>query len=116
GRSAARGLYRLRRVCRHGLRRNRRRGARCPNAWPGARHRPPAFRLDTARFPPFPVPADSAGTFLCRDDYDGVVISPGAIAQVAEWPELPYDAWSPTLDTLHMKLQVIGKIRLALTR
>jgi len=44
------------------------------------------------------------------------VISPGAIAQVAEWPELPYDAWVPTLDTLHMKLQVIGKIRLALTR
>jgi len=44
------------------------------------------------------------------------VISTGAIAQVAEWPELPYDAWAPTLDTLHMKLQVIGKIRLALTR
>jgi len=44
------------------------------------------------------------------------VIHPGAIAQVAEWPELPYDAWAPTLDTLHMKLQVIGKIRLALTR
>lgn len=44
------------------------------------------------------------------------MISPGAIAQVAEWPELPYDAWAPTLDTLHMKLQVIGKIRLALTR
>lgn len=36
--------------------------------------------------------------------------------QVAEWPELPYDAWAPTLDTLHMKLQVIGKVRLALTR
>jgi uncharacterized protein DUF5996 len=45
-----------------------------------------------------------------------VVISPGAVAQVVEWPELPYDAWSQTLDTLHMKLQVIGKIRLALTR
>ena len=44
------------------------------------------------------------------------MIHPGAIAQVAEWPELPYDAWAPTLDTLHMKLQVIGKIRLTLTR
>jgi Family of unknown function (DUF5996) len=43
------------------------------------------------------------------------VISTGAVAQVAEWPELPYDAWAPTLDTLHMKLQVIGKIRLVLT-
>ena len=44
------------------------------------------------------------------------MISPGAVAQLAEWPELPYDAWSQTLDTLHMKLQVIGKIRLSLTR
>jgi hypothetical protein len=44
------------------------------------------------------------------------VISAGPITQVSEWPELPYDAWAPTLDTLHMKLQVIGKIRLALTR
>jgi hypothetical protein len=35
--------------------------------------------------------------------------------EVAEWPELPYDATAPTLDTLHMKLQVIGKVRLALT-
>ncbi|TMD68318.1 MAG: hypothetical protein E6I84_02010 [Chloroflexi bacterium] len=44
------------------------------------------------------------------------MISAGPITQVGEWPELPYDAWAPTLDTLHMKLQVIGKIRLALTR
>src|SRR2546421_11032569 len=44
------------------------------------------------------------------------MIAAGAARQVAEWPELPYDAWLPTLDTLHMKLQVIGKIRLALTR
>ena len=34
----------------------------------------------------------------------------------AEWPELPYEAWTPTMETLHMKLQVIGKVRLALTR
>jgi hypothetical protein len=35
---------------------------------------------------------------------------------LAEWPELPYDAWAPTMETLHMKLQIIGKVRLALTR
>jgi len=43
------------------------------------------------------------------------VIAAGAARQIAEWPELPYDAWVPTLDTLHMNLQVIGKVRLALT-
>src|SRR5437763_212096 len=43
------------------------------------------------------------------------MIAAGAARQVAEWPELPYDAWLPTMDTLHMKLQVIGKVRLALT-
>jgi hypothetical protein len=32
----------------------------------------------------------------------------------APWPELPYEAWKDTLETLHMKLQVIGKLRLAL--
>src|SRR5229473_5376812 len=32
-----------------------------------------------------------------------------------EWPELPYKAWLDTKDTLHMCLQVIGKVRLALT-
>jgi Family of unknown function (DUF5996) len=31
------------------------------------------------------------------------------------WPELPYGAWKDTLDTLHMKLQVVGKVRLSLT-
>jgi hypothetical protein len=31
------------------------------------------------------------------------------------WPELPYTAWKDTLDTLHMKVQVVGKVRLALT-
>jgi hypothetical protein len=32
-----------------------------------------------------------------------------------DWPELPYGAWKDTLDTLHMKLQIVGKVRLALT-
>jgi hypothetical protein len=31
------------------------------------------------------------------------------------WPELPYGAWKETLDTLHMNLQIVGKVRLALT-
>jgi hypothetical protein len=36
--------------------------------------------------------------------------------ELADWPELPFDAWAPTMETLHMELQIIGKIRLALTR
>ena len=31
------------------------------------------------------------------------------------WPEIPYAAWRETMDTLHMELQVIGKLRLALS-
>lgn len=31
------------------------------------------------------------------------------------WPELPYDAWVGTRDALHAKLQVVGKLRLALS-
>ncbi|HSF14282.1 MAG TPA: DUF5996 family protein [Vicinamibacteria bacterium] len=29
------------------------------------------------------------------------------------WPELPYEAWEDTRDTLHMWTQIVGKIRLA---
>jgi hypothetical protein len=32
-----------------------------------------------------------------------------------EWPDLPYESWRPTRDTLHMYTQVIGKLRLALS-
>jgi hypothetical protein len=32
-----------------------------------------------------------------------------------DWPDLPYDAWTDTRDTLHMYLQVLGKVRLALS-
>jgi hypothetical protein len=32
-----------------------------------------------------------------------------------EWPELPYQAWRETRDTLHMYTQVVGKLRLALS-
>ncbi len=31
------------------------------------------------------------------------------------WPPLPYAEWKDTRDTLHMQLQVIGKVRLALS-
>ncbi|MBS1493114.1 MAG: hypothetical protein JST55_06375 [Bacteroidetes bacterium] len=30
------------------------------------------------------------------------------------WPELDYNEWSETLETLHMKMQIAGKIKLAL--
>ena len=31
------------------------------------------------------------------------------------WPELPFAEWSDTLDTLHMVLQILGKVRVALS-
>jgi hypothetical protein len=31
-----------------------------------------------------------------------------------EWPSLPYAEWEPTLDTLHLWTQIVGKTRLAL--
>jgi hypothetical protein len=31
------------------------------------------------------------------------------------WPELPWDAWADTANTLHMWTQIVGKTRLALT-
>jgi hypothetical protein len=31
-----------------------------------------------------------------------------------DWPPLPYEDWRETLDTLHMVLQIVGKVRLAL--
>ena len=33
---------------------------------------------------------------------------------MSDWPELPYEAWRDTRDTLHMYLQIVGKVRLAL--
>jgi hypothetical protein len=32
----------------------------------------------------------------------------------AAWPELPWREWEPTISTLHMWLQIVGKVRLAL--
>jgi len=33
----------------------------------------------------------------------------------ALWPELPYEAWRETCDTLHLWAQIVGKVRLAQT-
>src|SRR5262245_46347677 len=33
--------------------------------------------------------------------------------QVATWPELPYESWRDTYKTLHLWMQIVGKIRLA---
>ncbi|HYC90806.1 MAG TPA: DUF5996 family protein [Thermoanaerobaculia bacterium] len=34
---------------------------------------------------------------------------------MSSWPELPYDAWNDTRETLHRWTQVVGKIRMELT-
>jgi hypothetical protein len=38
----------------------------------------------------------------------------GAIDPAAVWPRLPWRDWRPTITTLHMWTQVIGKVRMAL--
>src|SRR5688500_6902945 len=32
---------------------------------------------------------------------------------ISHWPQLPYDQWKDTKDTLHLWTQIVGKIRLA---
>jgi uncharacterized protein DUF5996 len=41
--------------------------------------------------------------------------TPRAIAASEAWPELPYEAWKDTLETLHRNVQIVGKVRLALS-
>ena len=43
-----------------------------------------------------------------------VVGAPAADLRPAAWPELPWREWGPTIATLHMWLQIVGKVRLAL--
>ncbi len=31
---------------------------------------------------------------------------------IERWPELPFEAWKDTAATLHMWMQIVGKIRL----
>jgi hypothetical protein len=37
-----------------------------------------------------------------------------AAATLERFPEIPLNAWRPTKDTLHLYLQIVGKIRLAM--
>ena len=37
------------------------------------------------------------------------------MADVVGWPELEWEAWKDTCDTLHMWTQMVGKLRLALS-
>lgn len=37
------------------------------------------------------------------------------MSSVEDWPELYYDEWSDTLETLHMYSQIVGKVRLGCT-
>jgi len=37
------------------------------------------------------------------------------MSDAAAWPPLPYSAWKPTCETLHLWTQIVGKIRLTLT-
>ena len=43
----------------------------------------------------------------------GVSLHPSS-ARPGPWPELPWRDWEPTISTLHMWLQIVGKVRLAL--
>jgi hypothetical protein len=44
-----------------------------------------------------------------------MTISPRVVgATPARWPELPWRDWEPTLSSLHMWLQIVGKVGLAL--
>ena len=36
-------------------------------------------------------------------------------AQVEFWPDLPYEEWKDTYETLHLWTQIVGKVRLALS-
>jgi hypothetical protein len=41
--------------------------------------------------------------------------TPRKLNMSLSWPSLPFDAWSPTKETLHRYTQIIGKIQLELT-
>ncbi len=39
--------------------------------------------------------------------------SVGVTVQAEQWPSLPFESWQDTCATLHMWMQIVGKIRLA---
>ena len=46
---------------------------------------------------------------------DGLSATAPSVGSAGRWPELPWQDWEPTISTLHMWAQIVGKIRLALT-
>src|SRR5712691_2364246 len=68
--------------------------------------------LSRDRAPPDPVGRARRGLDLVlrRRAVDGA-----GVTASAAWPEIPYETWKDTKDTLHMYTQVIGKLRLALS-
>src|ERR1700675_2510031 len=40
--------------------------------------------------------------------------SRAAVRPDEPWPELPWRVWEPTISTLHLWLQIVGKVRMAL--
>src|SRR3954463_2697377 len=54
----------------------------------------------------------------CDSDWDGAMASAtpaGNGSASRDWPALPFEEWKDTCATLHMWLQIVGKIRLAQT-
>ena len=48
------------------------------------------------------------------EEFRGIAVTSRSIS-AAEWPELPFDAWRDTYATLHLWLQIVGKVRLVQT-
>jgi Family of unknown function (DUF5996) len=44
-----------------------------------------------------------------------MIASQSVPATTEPWPELPWMDWAPTISTLHMWTQVVGKVRMRLT-
>src|SRR6516165_5964985 len=66
---------------------------------------------------PFPLPGSASLLVEEADAATAVEVlgdegPPSAMS--SEWPELPYDAWSATCDTLHAHTQVLGKLAVVL--
>ena len=74
------------------------------------------------------TPKSSAGAEAAHDDAlldealeesfpasDPIAVHPGSGPSYEAWPELDYDSWKDTYETLHLWAQIVGKIRCAQT-
>src|SRR5215831_14204256 len=53
---------------------------------------------------------------MTENEREGATMPASSIPQVShEWPPLPYNEWADTCPTLQLWMQIVGKIRLALT-